>query len=97
MCSRWNADIIRNKEANEYRAIIAFEDFTEVEATGNGYRELCANVELLTGIRLPRSKAFSWQKLSDWEQYAGIDASHTRPTCIVTMADRRAGWRREIF
>ena len=95
--NRWNADIIRDTETNEYRALFAFETGPDIEAVGHGWRELCDNVTFLTGIRLPRCKAFSWHKLSDWEQLAGIDASHIRPTCIVSKTDRRYGWRRENF
>ena len=95
--NRWNADIIRDTETNHYRALFTFYSGPGVEAAGDGWRELCDNVTLLTGIRLPHRKWFSFSKLSDWEQIAGIDASHTRQTCIVSRDDRRQGWRREIF
>lgn len=93
---RWNCDIIRNTDTNEYRALIEFENCVcEVEAYG--WRELCANVKRDTGIRFPMKKYFKFEKFSDFEQIAGIDASHARPSCIVTMKDRRNGWKRWNF
>ncbi|MBO4796760.1 MAG: hypothetical protein J5553_05175 [Verrucomicrobia bacterium] len=95
MTNRWNADIIRDTTVNSYRAIFAFESGPDVEVYGDGWRELCDNIRFVTGIEIPMKKYFKFQRLSDWEQIAGIDASHTRPTCVVTMADRKNGWRRE--
>lgn len=92
----FNADIIRDTTTNEYRALIDFGNCVcEVEATG--WRELCANVERDAGIRFPLKKYFKFEKLSDFEQIAGIDASHVRPSCVVTMQDRRSGWNRWTF
>ena len=92
--SKWNADIIRDNETNRYRAIITFEDRPEIDVESNGWRELCANVRRACGICFPMKKHFQFANLSDWEQIAGIDASHTRASCIVTMEDRRNGWMR---
>lgn len=48
-----------------------------------------------TGIEIPLKKYFRFEKLSDFEEIAGIDASHPRENgCIVTMQDRRNGWKR---
>ena len=91
---KWNADIIRDTETNTYRAIITSESGPEIEAYGDGWKELVRNVEFLSGIRFPARKCFKWQRFSDFEQIAGIDASHTRQSCVVTMADRRSGWHR---
>lgn len=93
--SKWNADIIRDEIAGEYRAIFSFDSKLDCEVYGSNYRELLDNVVFVTGIRLPRKKYLKFSKLSDWETIAGIDASHTRESCIVTKEDRRAGWRRE--
>ena len=93
--SKFNADIIKDTENNTYRAIISFEDKPDVTAYGDGWRDLCDNVKFITGICFPLRKFFKWSKLSDWEQIAGIDASHVRPSCVVTIEDRRNGWMRE--
>lgn len=92
--SKWNADIIRNEETGEYRAILSFDDKPDIEVHGNDYRKLLDNVVFLTGIRFPRKKYLKFSRLSDWETIAGIDASHVRESCIVTAADRKAGWNR---
>lgn len=92
--SKWNADIIRDINFNRYRAIITFEDRKEIDIEGNGWKELCSAVYRVSGIRFPMKKYFQFSKLSDYEQIAGIDASHTRNSCIVKMSDRKAGWMR---
>lgn len=94
--NKWNADIIQNEATGEYRAVISFDDRPDVEAYGDDYRELLDNVTFITGIRFPRKKYLKFYRLSDWETIAGIDASHTRESCVVTKEDRRAGWRREM-
>lgn len=94
--SKWNADIIRNETTGEYRAIVSFEDMPDCEVYGNNYRNLLDNVVFLTGIWFPPKKYLKFSRLSDWETIAGIDASHTRASCIVTKEERRAGWRREM-
>lgn len=94
--SKWNADIIRDTELNRYRAIITFDDRPEVDTEGSGWRELCANVRRLAGISFPLRKYLQWGKLSDYEQIAGIDACHTRKSCVVTTKDRKSGWMRFV-
>lgn len=91
---KWNADIIRDTTCNRYRAIITFDYRPEVDIEGNGWKDLVSAVRRATGICFPMKKYFQFSKLSDWEQIAGIDASHVRATCIVTRADRKNGWMR---
>lgn len=93
---KWNADIIRDTDTNRYRAIISFNYRRDADIEGNGWRDLCENVRRATGICLPLRKFFQWSKLSDFEQIAGIDACHVRPSCIVTREDRRNGWARFV-
>ena len=93
---KWNADIIRDETTGEYRAVVSFEDKPDCEIYGNNYRDLLDNVVFLTGIQFPRRKYLKFSRLSDFETIAGIDASHTRESCVVTKSDRRAGWRREL-
>ena len=94
---KWNCDIIRNTDTNEYRASVEREDGFSVDVYGDNWRDLCKNVRSALGITFPLKKYFEFSRLSDFEQIAGIDASHTRATCIVTMKDRFAGWMRERF
>lgn len=89
----FNADIIRDKAANTYRGIFEFEQCS-CEVTGAGWKEFRENVKRDTGIEIPLKKYFRFEKLSDFEEIAGIDASHPRKSCIVTMQDRRNGWQR---
>ena len=89
----FNADIIRDNTENTYRGIFEFEQCA-CEVSGNGWKEFRENVRRDTGIEIPMKKYFKFEKLSDFEEIAGIDASHPRETCIVTMKDRKAGWTR---
>ena len=93
MFGRFNADIIRDKTDNTYRGIFEC-DLCSCEVLGNGWRDFADNVKRDTGIEIPLKKHFVFEKLSDFEEIAGIDASHTRKSCIVTMQDRKNGWCR---
>ena len=93
----FNADIIRNTETNEYRAICSFPNRPDVSAEGIGWKAFWEDFRNKTGIWLPARKYFCFCKLSDFEQLAGVDASHVRKSCIVTKQDRLRGWRRSDF
>lgn len=95
--NKWNADIIRETDTNRYRAIISFDNKPDIAVEGNGWRDFYKNVDQIAQIRFPMHKFFQWSKLSDFEQIAGIDACHVRPSCIVTKEDRRNGWKRYCF
>ena len=92
---RWNMDIIHS--ADGYRAIISTDNTADINIDfSKTWQEFAAEVKYITGISLPIRKHISFYKLSDFEQYAGIDASHCRPQgCIVSAKERRQGWRRE--
>ena len=94
----FNADIIRNTETNEYRAIVSFPTRPDISAEGIGWKAFWEDFRNKTGIWLPNRKYFRFCKLSDFEELAGVDASHTRENgCIVTKQDRLRGWKRTDF
>ena len=93
----FNADII-HVDGSGYRAIFSFPDYPDIDIDLCGtWKDFRDEVKRVCGIWLPARKWFSWSKLSDFEQLAGIDASHTRKTCIVSARDRRNGWIRWTF
>lgn len=92
---KWKADII-HVDGEGYRAIFSMDSGEEMDiaAACVPWRELCRLIDDYIGIRLPSKRCFKFEKLSDFEQIAGVDAATTRESCIVTMEDRRAGWVR---
>ena len=49
-------------------------------------------VQVAAGVFLPARKNMKFQRLSDFEMIAGIDGSHVRKDCCVTLKERRSGW-----
>ena len=97
----WNMDII-HKDGEGYRAIITTDAHEEAQfgCFGEWYswKQLSALIERATYIRIPKRKEFRFEKLSAFEQIAGIDASHIRPQgSLVTMQERQCGWMRECL
>jgi len=90
---KWNMDIFYGPSIG-YRAEMCSEFWPDVifDRAGMNWRELSAEIRRKTGISIPARKYFKFENLSRWEKIAGIDASHTRKSCIVTMTDRKSGW-----
>ena len=89
---KWTADILYSKE-DGYRGIFEFEQGGEITVYGSNWKTFREEVAYQTGVALPMRKYFPFQKLSDYEQIAGIDAANCRHTCMVDMMDRLLGWR----
>lgn len=93
---RFNMDIIHKTGAG-YRAIITTENGSETETAGRNWEELRTATTSVAGLDIGKRKYYSFYKLSDFETVAGVDASHVRQSCMVTMQDRRNGWSRSTF
>lgn len=56
------------------------------------WSDFADTVQVVAGLSLPARKIMKFQRLSDYEMIAGIDGSHVRNDCRVTLKDRRSGW-----
>lgn len=57
------------------------------------YRTLRDGIQRMTGIQILKRKDMIFEKLSDFEKIATIDATQPLPNgCRVTLEDRKSGW-----
>ena len=95
---RWTCTIIQNTENSLYRVAdfrIAGKDITErfrVPFDLN-YRGLMNFIKEETGITLFKRKDMIFERLSDFEKIATLDATQEREDCRVTIKERIAGWQ----
>lgn len=95
---RWTCTIIQNTETGKYRVadfqingkkvIVTFPEFSYYR-----YVDLRTLIKIKTGIDILKRKDMIFEKLSDFEKIATIDATQIREDCRVTMAERKAGWQ----
>lgn len=94
---KWCAQIVHTEGADfptyAYRGEIYFASGAVVEALGCDWSSFCADVNAKTGIRFPLRKDMKFHRISSFEQFAGLDAAHTRGTCHVTKTEIDCGWR----
>lgn len=91
---KWTCTIIQSN--GKYRAIMerggkSVEDLpSEVD-----YRTLKEAIRLKTGVEILKRKDMIFERLSDFEKIATIDATQHRENrdCRVTMKDRKNGWK----
>lgn len=91
---RWCCTIIYNVETSLYRAIMQVEG-KHIEEVNDWltYLALRKRIRALTGIEILKRKDMKFERLSDFEKYATIDATQIRADCRVTREERLNGWK----
>lgn len=56
------------------------------------YRTLSQSIKQITGIEILKRKDMIFERLSDYEKIATIDATQMRNDCRVTVIERINGW-----
>ena len=91
---KWTLTVIQSN--GKYRAIMLM-DNKEVEGLPSevNYKTLKEAIKLKTGVTILQRKEMIFEKLSDFEKIATIDATQYREgkDCRVTMEDRKNGWQ----
>ena len=97
---RWTCTIIQNTETGKYRVAdftIEGRDITEKfrDPFDLDYRSLMSLIRKETEIEILNRKDMIFERLSDFEKIATIDATQYRGGrgCRVTIKDRIAGWQ----
>jgi hypothetical protein len=91
--NRWFCKIIKNSE-NKYYAVMEIEGKTIYDLAENvDYKTLRKSIENKTGITILKYKEMIFEKLSNTEKVATIDATQTRNDCRVTIKELINGWQ----
>jgi hypothetical protein len=84
---------MKNSE-NKYHAVMQIEGGNVYDLDENvDYRTLSKSIEDKTGITILKCKDMIFEKLSDIEKIATIDATQYREDCRVTMKELKNGWK----
>lgn len=88
---KWTCTIIQCD--GKYRAVMLI-DNKEVDgiASDVDYRTLSQSIKQITGIEILKRKDMIFERLSDFEKIATIDATQPRNDCRVTVIERINGW-----
>ena len=91
---KWTCTVIQKD--GKYRAVMLV-DNKEINNLPSevDYNTLKNAIRTLTGIEILKRKDMIFEKLSDFEKIATIDATQYRgegKDCRVTIADRKNGW-----
>lgn len=88
---KWTCTIIQRD--GKYRVVMLI-DNKEVDgiASNVDYRTLSQSIKQLTGIEILKRKDMIFERLSDFEKIATIDATQPRNDCRVTVTERINGW-----
>lgn len=88
---KWTCTIIQRD--GKYRAVMLINN-KEVDgiASDVDYRALSQSIKQITGIEILKRKDMIFERLSDFEKIATIDATQPRNDCRVTVTERINGW-----
>lgn len=91
---KWICTIIYNKTIGKYRAIMEVNgrsiDNLPVDVD---YNTLKNEIKRITGKEILKRKDMIFERLSNYELIATIDAASCRKDCRVTIAERKNGWK----
>lgn len=92
--SKWTCTVIQNTDTGKYRAFMDI-DGKSVEGLpfDVGYNILRQEIKNITHKEILKRKDMAFERLSDFEIIATIDATQTRNDCRVTLAERINGWK----
>lgn len=89
---KWTLTVIQCD--GKYRAIMETDNgyIDELPSEVN-YKTLKEAIRFKTGVEILKRKDMVFERLSDFEKIATIDATQPRRDCRVTMAERKSGWK----
>jgi len=91
---RWAATFIQNTETGKYHCTINTENAGFIDFWDEyDWISLCNEIRISTGICMLKRKDMHFEKLSDFERIATIDATQTRDDCRVSLDEIRQGWK----
>lgn len=92
--NRWCCTVIYNEYDGRYRAILQVEG-KRIEEVNEylPYLALRKRIRALTGIEILKRTDMKFERLSDFEKIARIDATQPREDCRVTLKEVWSGWQ----
>ena len=90
---KWTCTVIQNTDSGKYRADMLINNKTVDGIPFDvDYKTLMEAIKRITGISILKRKEMIFERLSDFEKIATIDATQPRNDCRVTVEERINGW-----
>ena len=90
---KWICTIIQNTDSGKYHADMLINNkIVDGIPFDVGYKTLTEAIKRITGISILKRKEMIFERLSDFEKIATIDATQPRNDCRVTVTERINGW-----
>ena len=90
---KWTCTVIQNTDSGKYHADMLINN-KNVDGIpfDVDYKTLTEVIKRVTGISILKRKEMIFERLSDFERIATIDATQPRNDCRVTVTERINGW-----
>lgn len=91
---KWTCTVIQNTDSGKYRADMLINNKSVDGIPFDvDYKTLTEAIKRITGISILKRKEMIFERLSDFERIATIDATQCRKDCRVTVSERINGWK----
>lgn len=91
--NKWTCTVIQNTGIGKYHANMLINNkIVDGIPFDVDYKTLMEAIKRITGISILKRKEMIFERLSDFEKIATIDATQTRNDCRVTVEERISGW-----
>lgn len=91
--NKWTCTVIQNTGSGKYHANMLINNkIVDGIPFDVDYKTLMEAIKRITGISILKRKEMIFERLSDFEKIATIDATQTRNDCRVTVEERISGW-----
>ena len=90
---KWTCTVIQNTGSGKYHANMLINNkIVDGIPFDVDYKTLMEAIKCITGISILKRKEMIFERLSDFEKIATIDATQCRNDCRVTVEERINGW-----
>lgn len=90
--NKWTCTIIQNTDSGKYHADMLINNKSiDGIPFDVDYKTLMGAIKRITGISILKRKEMIFERLSDFEKIATIDATQLRNDCRVTVTERING------
>ena len=90
---KWICTVIQNADSGKYHADVLINNKSVDGIPFDvDYKTLTEAIKRVTGISILKRKEMIFERLSDFERIATIDATQPRNDCRVTVEERINGW-----
>ena len=90
---KWICTVIQNADSGKYHADVLINNKSVDGIPFDvDYKTLMGAIKRITGISILKRKEMIFERLSDFEKIATIDATQMRNDCRVTVTERINGW-----